>query len=174
MEVTLQIAKAREAGQHVKPEDVFMTCAFTMVSLDPQTKKPVSIAPLVLDTPAERALYARGEENYRRKKALKSTDIMQKAPDAEESALIHSMWKESLAYSDQNNPAQQPSTTIEMSRTQIHTTQIMQPQFRNRHNFMIFGGYLLKTTFELAFTCAAACSHDRPRFLNLGRTTWSV
>jgi acyl-coenzyme A thioesterase 9 len=39
MEVTLQIAKAPGPGQQVKPEDVFMTCAMTMVSLDPQTKK---------------------------------------------------------------------------------------------------------------------------------------
>jgi acyl-coenzyme A thioesterase 9 len=37
---------------------------------------------------------------------------------------------------------------------------------------MIFGGYLLKTTFELAFTCAAAFSHARPRFLNLDPSTF--
>ena len=48
----------------------------------------------------------------------------------------------------------------------------MQPQYRNRHNFMIFGGYLLKQTFELAFTCAAAFSHTRPRFMNLDPSTF--
>lgn len=143
-----------------------------MVSLNPVTKRPVNIAPLEVDTPAEKALFAKGEENYRNKKALKSVNIMQKPPDAEESALIHKMWTDSLAYADRLNPTTQPSNIVTMSKTTIHSTQIMQPQYRNRHNFMIFGGFLLKTTFELAFTCAASFSHTRPRFLNLDPSTF--
>jgi len=48
----------------------------------------------------------------------------------------------------------------------------MQPQYRNRHNFMIFGGFLLKQTFELAFCCAAAFSHSRPAFVSLDPSTF--
>jgi acyl-coenzyme A thioesterase 9 len=48
----------------------------------------------------------------------------------------------------------------------------MQPQYRNRHNFMIFGGFLLKSTFELAFTCASAMSHTRPTFIALDPSTF--
>lgn len=55
----------------------------------------------------------------------------------------------------------------------MHTTHIMQPQYRNRHNFMIFGGFLLKQTFELAFCCAAAFSHSRPTFLSLDPSTFA-
>jgi acyl-coenzyme A thioesterase 9 len=172
MEVSLQIAKAPLQGQTVKPRDVFMTCAMTMVALDPLTKKPINIAPLTLTNAAERALYARGEETYKAKKGLKSSHILQKAPDAEESGLIHKMWTDSLAYADAQNPATQPLNMITMSKTTIHSTQIMQPQYRNRHNFMIFGGFLLKTTFELAFTCAASFSHTRPRFVNLDPSTF--
>ena len=172
MEVTLQIAKAPEKNQLVKPEDVLMTCAMTMVSLDPLTKKPVNIAPLTLSTPAERALYARGEDNYKTKKALKSSNIMQKAPDSAESSLIHRLWTQGLAYADHTNPSKQPANSVAMSKTVIHSTQIMQPQNRNRHHFMIFGGYLLKLSFELAFTCAASFSHTRPRFINLDPSTF--
>lgn len=39
MEVSLQVAKAPAEGQTPKPEDVMITCAFTMVSLDPVTRK---------------------------------------------------------------------------------------------------------------------------------------
>ena len=172
MEVTLQIAKAPTASHKVAPEDIFMTCAFTMVALDPKTKRPVSIAPLEVDTPAEQALFDKGEQNYKNKKALKSSDIMTKAPDDGESALIHKMWTESLAYEDIRNPKQQPENVHTMSKTTIHSTQIMMPQHRNRHHFMVFGGYLLRQTFELAFTCAAAFSHTRPRFLNLDPSTF--
>lgn len=173
MEITLYIAKAPEKrGQSVIPEDVFMTCAFTMVSLNPVTKKPVNIAPLRVSTPAERALFKRGEDNYKRKKSMRLENIMQKPPDAEESVLIHKMWTDSLAYDDVKNATKQPSNMTPMSKTTIHSTQIMQPQYRNRHNFMVFGGYLLKQTFELAFTCAASFSHTRPRFLNLDPSTF--
>jgi acyl-coenzyme A thioesterase 9 len=41
MEISLQVAKAPVNGEKVKPEDVLITCAFTMVSLDPATKKSV-------------------------------------------------------------------------------------------------------------------------------------
>jgi len=39
MEVTLQVAKAPEPEQTVPETDILMTCTFTMVSLDPITKK---------------------------------------------------------------------------------------------------------------------------------------
>lgn len=59
-----------------------------------------------------------------------------------------------------------------MSETKMYATQIMQPQYRNRHHFMIFGGFLLKQTFELAFCCAASFSHSRPIFLSLDPSTF--
>src|SRR5947209_19304013 len=85
MEITLQIAKASNSAadseqdipKAVQPEDIFMTCAFTMVSLDPVTKKPVNIAPLALSTAAEHALYAKGDEHYKDKKSLKESNILQ-------------------------------------------------------------------------------------------------
>ena len=60
-----------------------------------------------------------------------------------------------------------------MSDTKMHSTQIMQPQYRNRHHFMIFGGFLLKQTFELAFCCAASFSHSRPTFVSLDPSTFA-
>lgn len=37
---------------------------------------------------------------------------------------------------------------------------------------MIFGGYLLKQTFELAFCCAASFSRTRPTFVSLDPSTF--
>lgn len=42
MKISLQVAKAPEDGHDVRKEDVLLTCAFTMVSLDPSTKKSVT------------------------------------------------------------------------------------------------------------------------------------
>lgn len=59
-----------------------------------------------------------------------------------------------------------------MKDTILRTVQIMQPPFRNLHNFMVFGGYLLQQTFELAFCCAASFSKTRPTFLSLDPSTF--
>src|SRR6201996_1580553 len=59
-----------------------------------------------------------------------------------------------------------------MDQATLRTAAIMQPQYRNRHQFMIFGGFLLKQTFELAFCCAASFSHSRPSFLSLDPSTF--
>lgn len=59
-----------------------------------------------------------------------------------------------------------------MNDTVLKSSMIMQPQDRNRHNFMIFGGFLLKQTFELAFCCAASFAHARPNFISLDPSTF--
>jgi acyl-coenzyme A thioesterase 9 len=41
LEVTMQVAQAPKAGEEVKNEDILINCAFTMVSLDPGTRKYV-------------------------------------------------------------------------------------------------------------------------------------
>lgn len=73
---------------------------------------------------------------------------------------------------DPDVPATRPENQIFMSDTVLKSAMIMQPQYRNRHNFMIFGGFLLKQTFELAFCCAASFSHTRPNFLALDPSTF--
>src|SRR5271155_5840673 len=37
---------------------------------------------------------------------------------------------------------------------------------------MIFGGYILRLTFELAHSCASRFSHSRARFISLDSTTF--
>ena len=73
---------------------------------------------------------------------------------------------------DPNVLIRKPSNVVYMDGTKMHSSQIMQPQYRNRHNFMIFGGFLLKQTFELAFCCAASFSHSRPTFVSLDPSTF--
>lgn len=172
MEISIQVAKVPKEGAIVQNEDVLMTCAFTMVSLDLNTKKPVAISPVKIETEEEKRLFALGERNYNAKKARAKTGLRRQTPNDEESDLIHAMWLRQLEYHDPNNPLRKPTNTHYMSTTTLHSSQIMQPQYRNRHNFMIFGGYLLKTTFELAFCCAAAFSHSRPTFLSLDPSTF--
>ncbi len=98
MEISLQVAKAPEEGAEIKKEDILVTCAFTMVSLDPSTKKPVAISPVQLETAEEKRLFALGEKNSNEKKALAKKALGKETPNDEESDLIHAMWLKQIEY----------------------------------------------------------------------------
>jgi acyl-coenzyme A thioesterase 9 len=132
----------------------------------------VAISPLTTTTPQEAALFARGKKNYALKKSSSQLALRKQTPNDAESDLIHALWLAQLDFHDPNTPSRKPYEAVYMRNTEISSVQIMQPQYRNRHNFMIFGGFLLKSTFELAFTCASALSHTRPRFIALDPSTF--
>jgi acyl-coenzyme A thioesterase 9 len=172
VEITCKVARARDEGEPSKPEDVLLTCTFTMVALDPATKKPVNVPSLVCSTPEEEEIFKKGEAKSLAKKKLSKTSLLATEPDDPESALIHKIWLRQVAYHDPNNPIRQPVEVIPMSKTRLSDTSIMQPQYRNRHQTMIFGGFHLKQTFELAFCCAASFAHARPTFISADPCTF--
>ncbi|WZH49683.1 HotDog domain-containing protein [Fusarium acuminatum] len=172
VEITCKVAKAREEGEPSKPEDVLLTCTFTMVALDPNTRKPVAIPRLEPTNEEEEKIFKAGEQKSLAKKDISKVSLLQTEPNDAESALIHQIWLRQLAYHDPNNQLRQPSNVVAMSKTQLSTANIMQPQFRNRHQTMIFGGFHLKQTFELAFCCAASFAHARPTFISADPCTF--
>ncbi|KAF1988076.1 Thioesterase/thiol ester dehydrase-isomerase [Aulographum hederae CBS 113979] len=172
MEISLQVAKAPQSGEEVKKEDILLSCTCTMVSLDPGTKKPVPICALKIETPEEKKLYAAGEKNSKQRKEESKTSLIKHTPNDEESDIIHAIWQKQIEYHDPNNSSRKPENVQFMESTKVQTANIMQPQYRNRHHFMIFGGFLLKQTFELAFCCAAAFAHSRPTFVSLDPSTF--
>lgn len=172
VEITCQVARARPEGERSKPEDVLLTCTFTMVALDPDTKKPVNIPRLIYTTPEEEKIYKAGEAKSLAKKKMLKTSLLEVEPNDPESALIHKIWLRQVQYHDPNNSLRQPANVVSMAKTQLSTASIMQPQYRNRHQTMIFGGFHLKQTFELAFCCAASFSHARPTFVSADPCTF--
>jgi acyl-coenzyme A thioesterase 9 len=172
VEITCQVAKARPEGERSKPEDVLLTCTFTMVALDPETKKPVNIPRLEYTTPEEEKIYKAGEAKSLAKKKMLKQSLLEVEPNDPESALIHKIWLRQVQYHDPNNSLRQPANVVTMAKTQVSTASIMQPQYRNRHQTMIFGGFHLKQTFELAFCCAANFAHARPTFISADPCTF--
>ncbi|KAF2223568.1 HotDog domain-containing protein [Elsinoe ampelina] len=172
MEISVQVAKAPPEGQEAKESDILLTCQFTMVSLDKNTKKPVPIPAVIPESDLEKRLFQEGEKNHAARKELKERSLLRQTPNDEESDLIHAMWQRQLQYHDPNDPLRKPNNVHFMDTTRLSTASIMQPQYRNRHSFMIFGGFLLKQTFELAFCCAASFAHVRPTFVSLDPSTF--
>ncbi|KAH8204442.1 hypothetical protein TruAng_001358 [Truncatella angustata] len=143
-----------------------------MVALDPETRKPVNVPALEYDTPEEERAFRAGEAKALAKKEHRKISLLSTEPDDPESALIHKIWLKQVQYHDPNDGLRQPKNVISMGRTRLSTATIMQPQYRNRHQTMIFGGYHLKQTFELAFCCAASFAHARPTFISADPCTF--
>jgi acyl-coenzyme A thioesterase 9 len=134
--------------------------------------RPVNVNPLVASTPEEKRLYDLGERNSKVRKQRKETALTKHTPNDLESDLIHAFWQKQLRYHDPYDNLRMPENAHFMDTTILRNATIMQPQNRNRHQFMIFGGFLLKQTFELAFTTAAAFAHSRPTFVSLDPSTF--
>lgn len=112
MEISLQVARAPEKGAAIKKEDVLMSCAFTMVALDPGTKKPVAICPILVESDEEKRLFALGEKNSNEKKFMARRTLHKQTPNDEESDLIHAMWLKQLEYHGKWNRPSAISTAV--------------------------------------------------------------
>jgi len=125
-----------------------------------------------VETAEEKELYELGQARSEHKKALSKANLLEQPPNAAESSLIHSMWLQQRAHHDPNDPSRLPPNVHTMASTQLQNTSIMSPEFRNKNHFTIFGGFLMKQTFELAFCCCASFAQARPSFVSLDPSTF--
>ncbi|RLV91401.1 Acyl-coenzyme A thioesterase 9 mitochondrial [Spathaspora sp. JA1] len=151
-------------------DQVFLTANFTFVARNPITHKSFAINRLLPVTEQDWIDYRRAE-SHNAKKKLSAKNPTMIAPSSEESKVIYQMWKSSSNLPDPPLPESQVSY---MKDTKMSSTLFMQPQYRNRHSYMIFGGYLLRQTFELAYCAAASFSSAGPRFVSLDSTTFKA
>ncbi|KAG7192493.1 uncharacterized protein KQ657_001588 [Scheffersomyces spartinae] len=149
-------------------ENVFITANFTFVARNPITHKSFAINRLLPVTENDWLDYRRAESrNAKKKLAAKTQKIIQ--PTEEENQLVYDMWKFSKEVDLSNKKG-----VAFTKDTKVQSTSFMQPQYRNRHSYMIFGGYLLRNSFELAYCAAASFANAGPRFVSLDSTTFKA
>lgn len=153
------------------PDDkIFLLANFTFVARNPLTHKSFAINRLLPVLEREWLDYRRAEShNAKKKLAAKNQQITQ--PTDEESRLIYDMWKSLKSLVEKET---MPEGVVFMKDSTVKSTLFMQPQYRNRHSYMIFGGYLLRQSFELAYCSAAKFASTGPRFVSLDSTTFKA
>ncbi|GMM28281.1 hypothetical protein DAMA08_009970 [Martiniozyma asiatica (nom. inval.)] len=151
----------------------FLSADFTFVARNPATHKSHKINKILPTTEREWIDFKRAESHNAAKKLRAKTSSLDKVPPTEsESKMIHSLYNSSKALFELPK-SQRPTNVSLMRHTKLTATQIQQPQYRNRHG-IIFGGYLLRQTFELAYCAAGAFSRSFPRFISLDNTTFKA
>ncbi|KAG0681737.1 hypothetical protein C6P40_002593 [Pichia californica] len=151
----------------------FLAANFTFVARNPVTHKAHKINKLLPTTESEWVDFRRAESHNAAKKLRAKTSSLDKVPPtALESKMIHSLYHSSKeVFKLPRN--ERPKNLYLMENTRVSATQVQQPQYRNK-NGIIFGGYLLRQTFELAYCAAGAFSRSYPRFISLDNTTFKA
>lgn len=161
MEIRMKIS-ASEDG----PE--WLEAYFTFVTLDPETKRAIKISPLLPETNEEMAHFELGAVKAQAKKERRKTRLQLGRPLSEQSLKIDARAASLLEEAGPllRMPSLADPNTVLMDQTAQSNAMVAQPQARNLHD-RIFGGFLMRRAFELAFATAYMFGGDKPRFLEV-------
>lgn len=143
MEVCIEIVEKFE--DKITP---IILAAFTMVAKNEGKSAPVN--QLALTTEGEKALFAQGEKNKRRRAAARKSSLSLMPPTPEEKDLIHKLFVSTQGLEPLERAAQ---GLIEMTATRMQSVVICEQQEKNLGN-KIFGGWLMHEAYKIAFVCA--------------------
>lgn len=167
-----------------------MTATFVMVAREKFNNVAAPVHKIEPETEREKELYRQAEKNMQRRKKAAEESLEKRPPNDEERDLIHRIFlkikekqggqgdwhqwfekQDRLSALSPSPAAEQLDIDVTQQRfihtTVLQNTKIMFPQQRNIHN-KIFGGYLLRQAYELAFACASIyCKSNSVLFLSL-------
>ncbi|KAF8923181.1 acyl-CoA thioester hydrolase [Dissophora ornata] len=165
MEIFMKMEEISEKkpGQH---GDTILVARFTMVARDALTGKASQVNPMLLKNDTEKKLFQMGDDHKAKKRVATDSALTKTPPTQAERFLIHDLYLEYSEYDDPQSKTKKPDDVEWMADTQMSAIHIMQPQDRNIHD-KIFGGYLMRLAYELAFCNASVFISSRPTFLAL-------
>ncbi|CAO3685941.1 unnamed protein product [Umbelopsis vinacea] len=145
--------------------NTLLATRFTMVALDSATLKSVKVNSLKLLSPSDHRLFRFAEDSKARKRRAAEASLSKTPPTQEERLYIHDVYLQYSEYDNNKNPL--PKDMVWMEDTRMESNYFMQPQDRNIHN-NIFGGYLMRRAYELAFADASLFLKSRcPNLLSM-------
>ena len=128
---------------------------FIMVARREGIAEPVnSVEPVGKE---EQRRFQQGEQRQRQRRAIAQTSYLHNTPTADESRVLHDLF---LRIKNGEIEGAAMEDTIRQS------TLLMHPQSRNVHN-NIFGGYLMREAFELAWNITYLFCRKRPQFVSM-------
>ncbi|KAE9613568.1 putative thiolester hydrolase [Lupinus albus] len=160
MEIQLELTQPAQGNLNISDTPA-LVANFTFVARDSATEKAVPINQISPETEEERLLW---EDAEKRNKLRKKMKLEQKHTENEDNARLSSLLAEGRIFIDM--PALADRDSILLKDTCLQNSFICQPQQRNIHG-RIFGGFLMRRAFELAFSTAYAFAGVAPHFLEV-------
>ncbi|KAI3795008.1 hypothetical protein L1987_37651 [Smallanthus sonchifolius] len=162
MEIQLEVLQSN--GETSDPLDSQALVAnFTFVGRDSKTGKSAKINQITPETEKEKLLWKEAEERNRLRKERR---VQQKkeVENEREAERLNSLLAEGRVFIDM--PALADRDSILIQDTCLQNSLVCMPQQRNTHG-RIFGGFLMRRAFELAFATAYAFAGSAPLFLEV-------
>ncbi|KAK3420759.1 hypothetical protein EUGRSUZ_G01596 [Eucalyptus grandis] len=161
MEIQLEVTQSTEETQD-SSDSVALTANFTFVARDSRTGKSAPVNPISPETERERLLWEEAENRNKMRK--KKREESNKDGKVEDSSRLQALLAEGRVFCDM--PALADRDSILIRDTCFENSLICQPQQRNIHG-RIFGGFLMRRAFELAFSSTYAFAGAAPRFIEV-------
>ncbi|GER44235.1 acyl-CoA thioesterase [Striga asiatica] len=161
MEIQLEVTQPCE--ELSDPSDALaLTANFTFVARDSKTGKSTMINQISPETEKEKLLWEEAEQRNKSRKKKKGQQ--KKEISDEELKRLNDLLSEGRVFCDM--PALADKDSILIKDTCLQNSLMCQPQQRNIHG-RIFGGFLMRRAFELAFATAYSFSGSAPCFLEV-------
>lgn len=135
---------------------------FVMVAKKAGSAKPAFVNKLEPDGPEEQAIFDRGVENIKRRKEFQEKSLLKVPPTDDERRVLHQLFLEDFdpkTYILKSDEC--PMGAIRMADARLTNVIICQPESENLYN-KVFGGFLMRCAFELAWATAYIMSGRKP------------
>ncbi|KAJ7980625.1 Acyl-coenzyme A thioesterase 9 mitochondrial [Quillaja saponaria] len=160
MEIQLEVIQSTQETPNMS-DSLAVLANFTFVARDSATGKSSPVNHISPETQQEKLLWEEAEERNRLRKKKKTDHKQEENGDT---ARLNALLAEGRVFSDM--PALADRDSILMKDTCLENSFICQPQQRNIHG-RIFGGFLMRRAFELAFSTTYAFAGVAPNFLEV-------
>ncbi|PRQ46052.1 putative thiolester hydrolase [Rosa chinensis] len=161
MEIQLHVTQSTD-GTPSSSESVALIANFTFVARDSKTGKSAPVNQITPETEKEKLLWEAADkrnEMRKKKRGEHKIDIEDKDKNR-----LNALLAEGRVFCDM--PALADRDSILIRDTCLQNSFICQPQQRNIHG-RIFGGFLMRRAFELAFSTTYAFAGAAPHFLEV-------
>eukprot|EP00088_Acartia_fossae_P059422 TRINITY_DN7051_c0_g1_i1.p1 TRINITY_DN7051_c0_g1~~TRINITY_DN7051_c0_g1_i1.p1 ORF type:complete len:442 (-),score=92.43 TRINITY_DN7051_c0_g1_i1:220-1515(-) len=161
-ESTLYLEQVRD-GQWRKVTEA----KFVLVARDPLNRGSAVLNPLERGSQEEEDIYQRGEQNKVRRFAMSQDSLFRVPPTLHEQEIIHDFFIRTVDHKAMSFKARiKPENSVWMEDAKLKNLIICQPENRNRFN-KIFGGFIMRQAFELAWANTHVYSKCRPFIIHV-------
>ena len=143
-------------------DSVALVANFTFVARDAETGKSAPINQISPETEEEKLLWEQAEAKNKMRKMKRAEQ--KNGTDSQKTAKINELLAEGRIFEDL--PALADRDSILIRDTCLQSSIVCQPQQRNIHG-RIFGGFLMRKAFELAFSTVYTFAGVAPRFVEV-------
>ncbi|KAL9233154.1 hypothetical protein vseg_008184 [Gypsophila vaccaria] len=161
MEMQLEVLQSSQDSSQSMDEQA-LVANFTFVARDAETGKSAPINKISPETDQEKLLLEQAEARNKMRKMKRAEQTVDL--DNKDAKRINELLAEGRIFVDM--PALADRDSILIRDTCLQSSIICQPQQRNIHG-RIFGGFLMRKAFELAFATAYTFAGASPRFVEV-------